>query len=55
MTMIERVADPKPGYNDSSVSILSDLKLSSIAMTPQFCADFCGERGYAYGGINFGT
>jgi len=42
-------------YNDSSVSILQDLKLSTIAMTPQFCADFCGERGYAYGGIDFGT
>lgn len=42
-------------YNDSSVSILSAAKLSTIAMTPSFCASWCGERGYAYGGINFGT
>jgi beta-D-xylosidase 4 len=42
-------------YNDSSVSILSDAKVSTIAMTPQYCADFCGARGYAYGGIEFTT
>ena len=42
-------------YNDSSVSILQAAKLSTIAMTPSFCASWCGERGYAYGGINFGT
>ncbi|KAM3080833.1 hypothetical protein ACMFMF_002748 [Clarireedia jacksonii] len=24
-------------------------------MTPQFCVDWCGERGYTYGGIEFGT
>ena len=42
-------------YNDSSVSILSDAKVSTIAMTPQYCADFCGARGYAYGGVEFGT
>ena len=42
-------------YNDPSVSILSSAKLSSIAMTPNFCATFCGERGFAYGGIEFGT
>lgn len=42
-------------YNDSSVSILSAAKLSTIAMTPSYCASWCGERGYAYGGINFGT
>ncbi|GAB7344337.1 hypothetical protein MBLNU457_2201t2 [Dothideomycetes sp. NU457] len=42
-------------YNDSTVSILSASKLSSIAMTPQFCANYCSGKGYAYGGINFGT
>jgi len=42
-------------YNDSSVSILSASKLSTIAMTPQFCADYCGQKGFGYGGINFGT
>ena len=42
-------------YNDSSVSILSAAKLSTIAMTPSYCASWCGERGYGYGGINFGT
>jgi hypothetical protein len=42
-------------YNDSSVSILSDAKVSTIAMTPQYCADFCGAIGYAYGGIEFTT
>lgn len=42
-------------YNDSTVSILSASKLSSIAMTPQFCANYCAGKGYAYGGINFGT
>jgi beta-D-xylosidase 4 len=42
-------------YNDSSVSILSDAKVSTIAMTPQYCADFCGARGYEYGGIEFTT
>jgi len=42
-------------YNDSTVSILSASKLSTIAMTPQFCANYCGEKGFGYGGINFGT
>ena len=42
-------------YNDSSVSILSSAKVSTIAMTPQFCANFCGERGFGYAGIEFGT
>ena len=42
-------------YNDSSVSILEAAKLSTIAMTPSYCASWCGERGYAYSGINFGT
>ena len=40
-------------YNDSSVSILSNAKVSTIAMTPQYCAAFCGSRGYEYGGIEF--
>ena len=42
-------------YLDPSVSILGAVKLSTIAMTPQLCTNFCGERGYSYGGINFGT
>jgi len=42
-------------YLDRSVSILSAAKLSTIAMTPQFCATYCGSRGFGWGGINFGT
>ncbi|KFY12446.1 hypothetical protein V492_03851 [Pseudogymnoascus sp. VKM F-4246] len=42
-------------YDDPHVSILSDAKLSTIAMTPQFCANWCGQRGFAHGGIEFGT
>jgi beta-D-xylosidase 4 len=42
-------------YNDSSVSILSAAKLSTIAMTPQLCGNYCGEKGFGYGGIEFGT
>jgi xylan 1,4-beta-xylosidase len=42
-------------YQDRSVSILAQAKAITIAMTPQYCANFCGERGYAYGGVEFGT
>jgi beta-D-xylosidase 4 len=42
-------------YRDPTVSILSAAKLSTIAMTPQVCANWCGERGFAYGGIERGT
>jgi len=42
-------------YTDILSSILSAAKLSTIAMTPAVCGTFCGELGYAYGGINFGT
>jgi xylan 1,4-beta-xylosidase len=42
-------------YLDSSVSILGQAKFSSIGMTPQFCGNYCGQRGYAYGGVEFGT
>jgi beta-D-xylosidase 4 len=42
-------------YLDPSVSILGQAKISTIGMTPQFCANFCGQRGYAYGGVEFGT
>ncbi|KAJ5554966.1 glycoside hydrolase superfamily [Penicillium sp. DV-2018c] len=42
-------------YLDPSVSILSAAKLSTIIMTPQYCANWCGERGFEYGGIDFGT
>ncbi|KAK1974038.1 hypothetical protein LZ30DRAFT_433189 [Colletotrichum cereale] len=30
-------------------------KLYSIAMTPQVCSDYCGERGFVYGAIYSGT
>lgn len=42
-------------YLDPSVSILSAAKLSTIVMTPQYCANWCGSRGFAYGGVEFGT
>ncbi|KFY65554.1 hypothetical protein V496_02497 [Pseudogymnoascus sp. VKM F-4515 (FW-2607)] len=42
-------------YDDPHVSILGDAKLSTIAMTPQYCANWCGGRGFAYGGVEFGT
>jgi xylan 1,4-beta-xylosidase len=42
-------------YLDPSVSILGQAKISTIGMTPQYCANFCGSRGYAYGGVEFGT
>jgi len=42
-------------HTDHISSILSAAKLSTIAMTPAVCGAFCGELGYAYGGINFGT
>ncbi|KAJ5999878.1 hypothetical protein N7481_000287 [Penicillium waksmanii] len=42
-------------YLDPKVSILTAAKLSTIGMTPQYCANWCGQRGFAYGGIEFGT
>lgn len=42
-------------YSDPSVTILTEAKLSTIIMTPQYCADWCGQRGFGYGGIEFGT
>jgi beta-D-xylosidase 4 len=42
-------------YQDSNVSILGEAKLSTIAMTPQYCANWCGGKGFGYGGILFGT
>ncbi|KAJ6059373.1 glycoside hydrolase superfamily [Penicillium canescens] len=42
-------------YADPSVTILSAAKLSTIVMTPQYCANWCGQRGFEYGGIEFGT
>jgi beta-D-xylosidase 4 len=42
-------------YMDPSVSILTAAKLSTIIITPQYCATWCGERGFAYGGVEFGT
>ena len=42
-------------YLDPHVTILTAAKLSTIAMTPQYCATWCGQRGFEYGGIEFGT
>jgi beta-D-xylosidase 4 len=42
-------------YQDPHVTILSDAKLSTIIMTPQYCTTWCGKNGFAYGGIEFGT
>ncbi|KAK5109975.1 hypothetical protein LTR62_006342 [Meristemomyces frigidus] len=43
------------GCYTGGTSILSAAKLSTIAMTPQLCTTWCGERGFAYGGVVFGT
>ena len=42
-------------YLDPKVTILTAAKLSTIGMTPQYCANWCGQRGFTYGGIEFGT
>jgi hypothetical protein len=42
-------------FLDPTVSILGDAKLGTISMTPQYCANWCGARGYAYGGVEFGS
>lgn len=42
-------------YLDPKVQILTAAKFSTIGMTPQYCANLCGQRGYVYGGIEFGT
>ncbi|KAE8368166.1 glycoside hydrolase superfamily [Aspergillus caelatus] len=42
-------------YVDPKVTILTAAKLSTIGMTPQYCANWCGQRGFVYGGIEFGT
>lgn len=42
-------------YLDRTVSILQAAKLSTIAMTPQFCTNFCGKLGYKYAGVEFTT
>jgi beta-D-xylosidase 4 len=42
-------------YLDPKVTILTAAKLSTIGMTPQYCANWCGQRGFSYGGIEFGT
>jgi xylan 1,4-beta-xylosidase len=42
-------------YADPNVSILGDAKISTIAMTPQYCADWCGSQGFGYAGVIFGT
>jgi beta-D-xylosidase 4 len=42
-------------YLDPHVSILGQAKGETIGMTPQYCANFCGSRGYGYGLLEFGT
>jgi beta-D-xylosidase 4 len=42
-------------YLDLGVSILTAAKLSTVIMTPQYCANWCGQNGFQYGGIEFGT
>lgn len=42
-------------YLDPNVSILTAAKLSTIIMTPEYCTSWCGQKGFAYGGIEFGT
>ena len=42
-------------YLDNNVKILTEAKISTIGMTPQFCGTFCGNKGYGYGVIEFGT
>lgn len=41
-------------YDASSTNILTESKSSSISMTPQVCADYCGEIGFEYSGIKPG-
>jgi len=41
-------------YDASSTNILTESKSSSITMTPQICANYCGEIGYVYSGIKPG-
>lgn len=42
-------------YQDPSVSILTQAKLDTIVMTPQYCANWCGQHGFPYAGVEFGT
>lgn len=42
-------------YLDPSVSILTAAKLSTIIMTPEYCTSWCGQKGFGYAGIEFGT
>ncbi|KAK8880292.1 glycoside hydrolase [Apiospora arundinis] len=42
-------------FQDPNVSILREAKISTIAMTPQYCANWCGVRGFAFSGMIFGT
>ena len=41
-------------YDASSTNILTESKSSSVSMTPQVCADYCGEIGFVYSGIKPG-
>ncbi|KAK8117046.1 glycosyl hydrolase family 3 N terminal domain-containing protein [Apiospora kogelbergensis] len=42
-------------FQDPNVSILREAKISTIAMTPQYCANWCGSRGFSFSGMIFGT
>ena len=42
-------------YRDPNVAILTEAKLSTIIMTPQYCVNWCGQQGFPYGGVEFGT
>lgn len=42
-------------FRDPNVSILGEAKISTIAMTPQYCANWCGSRGFGFSGMIFGT
>ncbi|KAK8131324.1 glycoside hydrolase family 3 protein [Apiospora sp. TS-2023a] len=42
-------------FRDPNVSILGEAKISTIAMTPQYCANWCGSQGFGFSGMVFGT
>ena len=42
-------------YLDSTVGLLGEAKISTVAMTPQYCANWCGGQGFSYGGLRIGA
>jgi xylan 1,4-beta-xylosidase len=42
-------------FRDPNVSILGEAKISTVAMSPQYCTTWCGAKGFSYAGIIFGT